>query len=205
VLLLLAAAAPLAAAALAGAPRDARPWLPAVPFLALLGARAVVAAALAAWPSRAPAVATTIGLLVLYPGLRATVVAWPRGASAWNEIAGGAPGAASRGLPRQDGGEAVAEVLAAVNARARPGARVFWPRTSPAAVRFYARDGRLRGDLTLAAGPEEADLAVVALDGTGRDAEYRAWAALGTARPTAGVYLDEVPLALVYARPGAWR
>jgi hypothetical protein len=205
VLLLLAAAAPLVAAALAGAPPGARPWLPAVPFLALLAARAIVAAARSAWPARAPAVGATVALLVLYPGLRATVVAWPRGASAWNELSGGAPGAASRGLPRQDGGEAVAEVLAALNERARPGARIWWPRTPPSAVRLYARDGRLRGDLVLAAGPEDADLAVVALDGTGRDAEYRAWAALRTARPALGVYLDEVPLALVYARPGAWR
>jgi hypothetical protein len=76
---------------------------------------------------------------------------------------------------------------------------------SPAALEAYARDGRLRADLAAAAAPEEADLAVVALDGASRDAEYRAWAALRTARPAAGVYRDEVPLALVYARPGAWR
>ena len=43
------------------------------------------------------------------------------------------------------------------------------------------------------------------LDGGSRDAEYRAWSALRTARPAAGVYLDEVPLATAYARPGAWR
>jgi hypothetical protein len=46
---------------------------------------------------------------------------------------------------------------------------------------------------------------VLTLDGGSRDAEYRAWAAFRTARPVAGVYLDEVPLALAYARPGAWR
>jgi hypothetical protein len=92
-----------------------------------------------------------------------------------------------------------------VNARARPGARIWWPGVSPQAVGAYVRDGRLRADLGSAAGPEQADVAVVALDGVSRDAEYRAWAALRTARPSAGIYRDEVPLALVYARPGAWR
>jgi hypothetical protein len=73
------------------------------------------------------------------------------------------------------------------------------------AVLLYARDHRLRPDLEVSAGPEEADLAVVALDGGSRDAEYRAWSAFRTARPAAGIYVDEVPVALVYARGGAWR
>ena len=204
-LLVCAAAAPLVAAAIAGAPRSARPWLPAIPFLAILGARAIVAACTAAWPRRAVPVLASVALLVLYPGLRATAVSFPLGTTAWNELAGGAPGGASAGLPRQDGGDAAAGLLPAVNARARPGARVWWPGVSPAALAAYARDGRLRTDLALATGPDDADLAVVALDGGSRDAEYRAWAALRTARPSAGVYRDEVPLALVYARPGAWR
>jgi len=204
-LLLCAAAAPLAAAAIAGAPRSARPWLPAVPFLAVLAARAIVVAGATAWPRRAAEVVASVALLVLYPGLRATVSSFPLGTAAWNELLGGAPGAASAGLPRQDGGDAVAGLLAEVNARARPGARIWWPGVSPEAIGAYVRDGRLRADLASAAGPEQADVAVVALDGASRDAEYRAWAALRTARPSAGVYRDEVPLALVYARPGAWR
>ena len=92
-----------------------------------------------------------------------------------------------------------------MNARAAHGARIHWPGVAPEAVRLYAADGRLRPDLRLALAPEDADLALVPLDGGSRDAEYRAWSALRTARPAAGVYLDEVPLALAYARPGAWR
>ena len=92
-----------------------------------------------------------------------------------------------------------------IDARARPGARIWWPGVSAGAVAAYVRDERLRPDLAVASGPDDADLAVVALDGGSRDDEYRAWAALRTARPAAGVYRDEVPLALVYVRPGAWR
>ncbi|GAO01640.1 hypothetical protein PSR1_00497 [Anaeromyxobacter sp. PSR-1] len=96
-------------------------------------------------------------------------------------------------------------MLDALAARARPGARVYWPRTAEAAVEVYARDGRLRADLRRAEAPEDADVAVVAVDGAARDAEYRTWAAFRDARPVAGAFLDEVPLVLVYARPGAWR
>jgi hypothetical protein len=207
VLLLLCAAAPFlaAAAGLAPAAPGARPWLHAMPFLAILGARALVGAAEVAWPARAAPLAASVALLVLWPGLRAAAHFHPAGSSAWNEIAGGAPGAATLGMTRQDGGEAAAAVLDDLNARARPGARVYWATSAPAAVRAYARDGRLRPDLAIAASAEEADVAVVTLDGAGRDAEYRVWSAFRTSRPAAGAYLDEVPLALVYARPGAWR
>ena len=206
-LLLVCALAPFAAAAAGIAPSSGgiRPVLHAMPFLALLGARALLAAARVAWAARAAPLAASLALVVLWPAVRATAHFHPSGASAWGELAGGAPGAATLGLPRQDGGDGVARVLAAVNARAREGARVFWPSIAPAALRAFARDGRLRADLAVAPGPEEADLAVVPVDAAGRDAEYRTWAAFGTARPVAGAYLDEVPLALVYARPGAWQ
>jgi hypothetical protein len=204
-LLLLAAAAALAGAALGPAHAGARGSLHAMPFLALLGARALLRAAEVAWPSRGRSLAAALALALVYPAGRATVAAHPRGASAWNELAGGAPGAASRGLPRQDGGEASAALLGVVNERARQGARIWWATTAPPAVALYGRDGRVRPDLATAAGPHEADLAIVTLDGGSRDAEYRVWAAFRSARPVTGVYLDEVPLAFVYARAGAWR
>jgi len=189
-----------------GAPgAGVRPWLPAAPFLALAAARALLVAAEVAWPRRARPLAAALAVLVLAPPCWAVVRAFPLGASAWSELAGGAPGAAARGLPRQDGGEAVLALLPAVNERAAPGARVFWPGIPPAALALYGRDGRLRADLAVAAAPEDADLAVVSLDGGSRDDEYRAWGALRTDRPAAGVYRDEVPLAFVYARAGAWR
>ncbi len=206
-LLLLFATAPLVAAAAGVAPAAAgvRPWLAAFPFLALLGARALIRAARVAWPARAGPLAASLALVVLWPAVRATAHAHSAGGSGWNELAGGLPGAATLGLPRQDGGEAAIRLVDAVNARAREGARVWWPTSSPAAIRALVRDRRLRPDLFAADGPEDADVAVVTLDGGGRDPEYRVWAAFRTARPVAGAYLDEVPLALAYARPGAWR
>lgn len=195
-----------AGAAGIGAPgAGLRPWLPAVPFLALAAARALLAAAALAWPARAAPLAAALAVLALAPGALAIARTWPLGGAAFGELAGGAPGAAARGLPRQHGGEAIRELLPALNARAAPGARVFWAGVPAGALALYARAGLLRPDLVAVEGPEDADVAVVALDGGPRDLEYQAWAALRTDRPAAGVYADEVPLAFAYARAGAWR
>lgn len=202
-LLLAGAALPLALAAWPGAGFGTA--VAALPFLSLLGARALVAAGAALWPGREAGVTASLALLVLLPGGRSVVHAWPYGFAAWNELAGGAPGAASAGLPRQPGGDAPAGLLAAVDAHAAPGVRIWWDRTAPAAVERWRRDGRLRADLLPARGPEEADLAVWTCDDREREREYRIWTAFGTARPVDGLFLDEVPLALLYARPGAWR
>lgn len=206
-LLLLGAVGPLALAAAGLAPTapGARPWLPAMPFLAIAGGRALLAAARTLRPAHARETALALSLLALWPAARAAAHAWPLGASAWNELAGGAPGAASVGMQRQDGGEAVRSALPALSAHAVPGARVWWPGVAPEAIAAYRSSGALRPDLADAAGPEDADVAVVPVDGASRDDEYRAWTAFRSATPVSGVYLDEVPLVLVYARPGAWR
>lgn len=206
-LLLLAAGLPLALAGLGLAPRapGLAPVAPALPVLALLGARALASLARLTWPGRRRALAASLGLMTLYPGARAIVHTFPHGASAWGEVVGGAPGAASRGWPRQDGGEAASAILPALAAHAVPGARVLWLGVDAEATARYRRAGLLRPDLGDAADAAGADVAVVARGGGSRDAEYVAWDALGSARAEAGVYLDEVPLVQVFARPGAWR
>lgn len=205
-LLLLAALAPLLAAQVGFAARGpgVGPWLAAFPLLAVLGARAILSAALAAWPARAGALALLVSTAVLAPGIAASVRAFPELGASWGELAGATPGAATLGLPRHDG-EAAAALLRQLSDHARPGARVHWIGVPPAALAVYARDGRLRADLAAAAAPEEADLAVVALTGGSRADEYRAWSALRTSTPAAAAFLDEVPLAWIYVRPGAWR
>ena len=111
------------------------------------------------------------------PGLRAAAVTFPHGASAWGEPLGGAAGAAWRGWPRQDGGEAIRGVLDDLSLHAAPGARVRWIGAAPLALERYRRAGLLRADLLEAPSVAEADLAVVARDGP-RDEEYEVWARL---------------------------
>ncbi|HSM92994.1 MAG TPA: hypothetical protein VLT47_08885 [Anaeromyxobacteraceae bacterium] len=205
-LLLLGALAPLVLAPLGVTPAGAGvgPALPALAVLSVLGARALATAARAAWPSTAGKLAVAVVLLSLYPPLRATLRTFPHGGAAWGEWVGGAPGAASLGLPRGQAG-AGATLLRELSERAAPGQRLWWPRLSPAALDALRRDGRIRADLRLAPSAAEADLALVEHDAARRDLEFQAWTAFETARPVAEAALDEVPLAAVYARPGAWR
>ncbi len=204
-LLVLAALGPFAAAQLGLSGRTPGPgaWLAAFPFLAVLGARAVLASARALWPSRAAPIAASVSALVLASGVVATVRAYPLLGSSWGELAGGTPGAATLGLARQDGG-AIASLLPELAAHARPGARVYWAAVPAATLWVYAQDGRIRPDLSVAAAPDDADLAVVPLGGS-RQEEYRVWASFHSSTPATGAFLDEVPLAWVFARPGAWR
>ena len=180
-------------------------WLPAMPFLALLGARAIVTAAHLLAPS-APALAgAALAAAALVPAAWQVGHSHPFGTAAYNELAGGAAGAASLGMQRQFWGDNMVAVLPAVNEHAAPGARVWFQEATWLAVQAYQRDGVLRADLRWANDAEDADVSVWHYHHEFRDKEYRTWTAFGTARPVAGVYLDEVPLVQVYARPGAWR
>lgn len=205
-LLLLGAVTPLLLAAAGAAPAEAGigPALPALAVLAVLGARAVATATRAAWPAGAAKLTIAFALLALYPALRATVRTFPHGAAAWSEWIGGAPGAASLGLPRGATG-AGTSLLRELSERATAGQRVWLAGLPPSAAEALRRDGRLRADLRIASSAAEADLVVIGLDEARRDVEYQVWTAFGTARPVASASLDEVPLANVYARPGAWR
>ncbi len=190
-------------------------WLPAMPFLALLGARALVAAGRALWPARAGPVTAGLAVLALVPALRAVAHVHPYGTAAYNELAGGAAGAATLGMERQFWGDDVVGLLPQLNEHALPAARVWWQETTYLAVRAWQRDGRVRADLRWANGPEDADISLWHYHQEFRDKEFRTWTAFAESprpgerarlpRPMAGLYLDEVPLVVIYARPGAWR
>jgi hypothetical protein len=180
-------------------------WMPAMPFLALLGARALVTTGRRLWPARAALLTGGLALLALAPAAWQVAHVHPFGTAAWNELAGGAPGAATMGMQRQFWGDATVAVLPAVNAHAAPGSRIWFQETTALAARQYQRDGRLRRDLAVAAGPEDADISIWQYHREFRDREFRTWTEFHTTRPVAGAYLDEVPLVQVYARPGAWR
>ena len=216
-LLLLNALFPLALIAWPTVPHfgGVKHWLAAMPFLALLGARALVSCGRALWPARAGWVTAALALLALAPAGWAVAHVHPYGTAAYNELTGGAPGAASLGMQRQYWGDAAVGALDELNAHAAPGARVWWQETAFLAVRAWQRDARLRPDLRWAPGPEEADVVLWHFHQEFRDKEFRTWSALrppapgaefpAAPAPVAVVALDEVPLVMVYARPGAWR
>jgi hypothetical protein len=64
----------------------------------------------------------------------------------------------------------------------------------------YQQEGLLRPDIRYAPGLEDADWALVFKQRTFDDDEYRIWQEWGTAKPVRGVYVDEVPMVLLYRR-----
>jgi len=181
-------------------------WLPSMPFLALLAGRefdraaAGLVSALKLAPHRATAASLALGAIVLLPALTLTVHVHPYGTSAYGELAGGAPGAASLGLQRQYWSNNVTGVLPWIDANARPGARVWLHEVNGLSFRDYQRNDMVRADVLPAGGPEDADLAAVQYHQEFREQEVLVWQAFGTWVPSTGLYLDETPQVVVYRR-----
>jgi hypothetical protein len=182
-------------------------WLPSMPFLALLGAREVDRAVSALGQvvgfaeRRVNVLAAVFGILLLLPGLTATAHVHPYGTSAYGELAGGIPGAASLGLQRQYWSNNVTGVLPWINAHARAGERLWLHEVNGLSFRDYQRNGMLRPDVVPAGGPEDADIAAVQYHQEFREQEVLVWQAFGTQVPSTGLYLDETPQVVVYRRP----
>ncbi|MGO9832158.1 MAG: ArnT family glycosyltransferase [Myxococcaceae bacterium] len=181
-------------------------WLPSMPFLALLAGRQVQLAgdALGGFlrgrlRRLSPAAVTPLlGALLLLPAATLTAHLHPYGTSAYGELAGGVPGAASLGMQRQYWSNNVTGVLGWVNAHAPQRARVWLHEV--VSFRDYQRNGMLRSDLQPANGPADADVAVVQYHQEFREQEVAVWQAFGTTRPVTGLYIDETPQVVVYLR-----
>jgi len=170
------------------------------PEAAHLLARSAELAAGAGVPRlRALLVAAAAALL---PGLWQIAHVHPYGTSAYGEIAGGIPGAASLGMQRQYWSNNVTAVLPWLNAHAPRGARVFFHEVNYESYRAYQQAGMLRPDIQYASGPGDAQYAAVQWHREFRDREPETWNAFGTRTPATGLYLDETPQVVVYARPG---
>jgi hypothetical protein len=141
-------------------------------------------------------------LAALLPGLWQIVHLHPYGTSAYGELAGGLPGAASLGMQRQYWSNNVTGILPWLNAHAPRGARVFFHEVNVESYRAYQQSGALREDIVYAGGPGDADYAALQWHREFRDREPETWNAFGTRMPATGLYLDETPQVVVYARPG---
>jgi hypothetical protein len=181
-------------------------WLPSMPFLALLASREFdraaggLSSALALAPRRAMVASLALGAAVLLPALTLTVHVHPYGTSAYGELAGGIPGAASLGLQRQYWSNNVTGVLPWIDTNAQPGARVWLHEVNGLSFRDYQRNDMLRKDVTPVGGPDDADVAAVQYHQEFREQEVLVWQAFGTQVPTTGLYLDETPQVVVYRR-----
>ena len=168
-------------------------------FLALLAPEAAALLVRAAPGPRALAGAAAATLL---PGICQIARVHPYGTSAYGELAGGIPGAATLGMQRQYWSNNVTAVLPWLNRHCPPGARVYFHEVNVESYRTYLLTGQLRADIRYALVPEQSDYAALQWHREFRDREPETWNAYGTRRPATGLYLDEVPQVVVYARPG---
>ncbi len=168
-------------------------------FLALLTPEAASLLVRAAPGRRALLAAAAATLL---PGIWQVAHVHPYGTSAYGELAGGIPGAATLGMQRQYWSNNVTAVLPWLNANCPAGARVYFHEVNVESYRTYVRMGMLRADIRYAASPGQADYVALQWHREFRDREPETWNAFGTRRPATGLYLDEVPQIVVYARPG---
>ncbi len=187
-------------------------WIAGIAFLAPEAASLLVAAAALA-ASSAQAIprlrwltgsrALALGALaVLLPGLHQIVHLHPYGTSAYGELAGNVPGAASLGMQRQYWSNNVTAVLPWLNEHVPPGGRVFFHEVNFESYRAYQIAGLLRQDIQYAGGPRDAQYAALQWHREFREREPETWTEFGTQRPATGFYLDETAQVVVYARPG---
>ena len=211
-LLLCAGLGPMVVMTLPGVPifGGVKHWFTAMPPLAILAA-AELDRLMARWGSLGPAsrLATSrlayaaTALAVALPGVFGIALVHPYGIGFYNELIGSVRGAAEHGMLRNFWGYTSRGNLDFLDGHAAPGAAVFFHRTNPDSYDMYRREGLLRSDLTYAWRVEEADWAMCDQQRPYTDDEYRIWNEWGTARPRNGVYVDEVPMNLLYARPTA--
>ena len=168
-------------------------------FLALLTPEA---ASLLVRAAPEPRKLVAVALATLLPGLWQIVHVHPYGTSAYGELAGGIPGAATLGMQRQYWSNNVTGVLPWLKSHCPPGARVYFHEVNVESYRAYILAGLLRPDIRYAPEPEQSDYAALQWHREFRDREPQTWNAYGTRRPATGLYLDEVPQVVVYARPG---
>ena len=144
---------------------------------------------------------TCMVALLLGPSLLGILHAHPYGIAFYNEVLGGVRGGARAGMMRNFWGYTARGNLARLNQLAAPGDRVHFHRTTHACCEAYRRDGLLRPDLVEVTDLDEADWVLYEVQRTWVDDEATLWNRWGTRRPVAGVYVDEVPMNLLYHRP----
>lgn len=184
-------------------------WFPSMPFLAVLsggvlvrGAQGLSKALAPKWKAATePRLFLALAIACALPALIATKELYAYGTSAYSELAGGLPGAASLGMQRQFWANNLTGVLPWINANAKPGERVYLHENHGGQVADYRKNGMLRTDLVIVGSPAEADLVAYQYHQEFREFEFMTWQAFGTTKPVTGLYLDETPQIVVYRRP----
>jgi 4-amino-4-deoxy-L-arabinose transferase-like glycosyltransferase len=183
-------------------------WMPAFPFIAILGG--VAAARLAHLVSnllnRLPAVAISASVIVflLLPPFQQTAASHPFGLASYVPLIGGAPGAASLGMTRQFWGYTTAGVLPWLNANVPKSGRVEFHDTVAPAVKMYQEEGTLRSDIRMG-NLKNSSFALMHHELHMVRNEAWIWNGFGTFVPAYVLTYQGVPIVSIYQRPNTKR
>ena len=208
---------PLAIITFTGAPifGATKHWLPAIPFIALLagfGLDRLSRSALAALKTTRALTGFQETLLVASavalacaPGIAETWRSHPYALTHYNLLAGGPAGGADLGMNRQFWGYSTRGLLPFINQHARPNAPIYWHDTNQSILNMNVRSGLLRADLGNTGleepGVKASDIALVIHEKHFNKYEYWIWDFYGTARPSAVLTDEGVPMVTLYERP----
>lgn len=182
-------------------------WMPAMPFFAVLGGIGIERVARGIWPAAQGAALHlrmgALAALMLAPAAWATVTYGHHGPAYYNALAGGPPGAAELGMPRNFWGYSTVTVVDDIDRLTEKRPLVFWHKATKWAIDAYKRDGLLRQDVRYTGDWTAAysDWAVYHDQREKLPEELDVWRAYGTDWPVAGYFLDGVQIMSVYQRP----
>jgi len=189
-----------------------RLFLPAFPFLAALAgggfawlqARAIQLLRMDS-PGRtrlSPMVAALLGMLLLYPGVKAVVDTHPYPLAFYNALVGGTAGATNRGFETIYWGQVYQQAPAFLNEVDEAGARVLLiPRGVIYLLEFQQRSGNLRLDVEFTGDQAEAkSVDYVMFQCMQSDYTDLCWALTRSAEPAWALKLGQTPLLVAYGR-----
>ena len=180
-------------------------WLNAMPFVCLLAALALdrfvrMFPDLGVRILKPLYIYAAAAALALLPSLLGLIHIGPYGPSFYNSLAGGVPGAADLGMQRQYWSNNATGVLPWINQNVPPGKSLYLHEVNGECFRTYQRDGYLRSDIKMSWLPEHADFTAYQYHREFTSIEYRLWQENRSKKVEHGLYIDEVPIVLVYGR-----
>lgn len=171
-------------------------WFPAYPFMCLFAGATL--SCLCGWLKLRTRI-VVLGLLFCAP-LIETIHSHGFGLSFYTPLAGGVPGAASKGMNRQFWGFTTGHLATYINAHIPRLGRLWLCDTTWGAWLALQRDGIARADIQATAAIADAHMGLVHHELHFAEVDFQFWQAYGHVKPLTVLLYDGVPLISVYEK-----
>jgi 4-amino-4-deoxy-L-arabinose transferase-like glycosyltransferase len=144
--------------------------------------------------------AVTLGIVCLLAPLALTAHSHPFGLSNYTPIAGGAPGAADKGMNRQFWGFTTGSLVEFFNREVPPNGSIYIHDTAWPSWEMMQSDGRIRRDIRVSWDIGGADFAIVHHELHMNEVDYQIWQLFQSPATFHVLTFDGVPIVSVYRR-----